>query len=75
MIEKNFFDQPVKNNKLTYENVRKIATDQEDDYATSYLLDYICFKNYYKLIVVYLRKQQVLDADAKAIQQINFKAT
>ena len=75
LIEKNFFDQPVKNNKLTYKNVRKIATDQEDDYATSCLLDYICFKNYYKLIVVYLRKQQVLDADAKAIQQINFKAT
>ena len=26
---KNFFDQPVKNNKVTYENIRKIATDQE----------------------------------------------
>ena len=23
---KNFFDQPVKNNKVTYENIRKIAT-------------------------------------------------
>ena len=28
---KNFFDQPVKNNKVTYENIRKIATGQEDD--------------------------------------------
>ena len=22
---KNFFDQPIKNNKVTYENIRKIA--------------------------------------------------
>ena len=36
---KNFFDQPVKNNKVTYENIRKIATDQGDDYTTGYLLD------------------------------------
>ena len=30
----NFFDQPVKNNKVTYENTRKIATGQGDDYTT-----------------------------------------
>ena len=73
-MEKNVFDQPVKNNKVTYENIRKFATGQGDDYTTVWLLDYIYFKNYYKLIVVDLSKQQVLDADAKAIQQINFKA-
>ena len=28
---KNFFDQPVKNNKVKYENIRKIATGQGDD--------------------------------------------
>ena len=28
---KNFFDQPVKNNKVTYENISKIATGQGDD--------------------------------------------
>ena len=38
---KNFYDQPVKNNKVTYENIRKIATDQGDDYITGCLLDYI----------------------------------
>ena len=69
---KNFFDQSVKNNKVTYENVRKIATSQVDDYTTGFLLDYIYFKNYYKLIVVDLSSQQALDADPKAIQQINF---
>ena len=71
---KNFFDQPVKNDKVTYENIRKNATGQGDDYTTGCLLDYIYFKNYYKMIVVDLSKQQALDADPKAIQQINFTA-
>ena len=44
--EKNFFDQPVKNNKVTFENIRKLATGQGDDYTTGCLLDYIYFKNY-----------------------------
>ena len=71
---KNFFDQPVKNNKVTYGNIRKIATGQGDDYTTGCLLDYIYFKNYCKMIAVDLSKQQALDADPKAIQQINFTA-
>ena len=29
-----FFDQPVKNNLRTYDNIRKIATGQGDDYTT-----------------------------------------
>ena len=29
----NFFDEPIKNNKVTYENIRKIATGQGDDYT------------------------------------------
>ena len=45
---KNFFDQPVKNNKLTYVNIRKFATGRGDYYTTGCLLDYIYFKNYYK---------------------------
>ena len=71
---KYFFDQPVKNDKVTYENIRKIATGWGDDYTTGCLLDYIYFKNYYKMIAVVLSKQQALDADPKAIQQINFTA-
>ena len=73
-MEKNFFDQLVKNDKITYENIRKIATGHGDDYATGCLLDYIYFKNCYKMIAVDLSKQQALDADPKAIQQINFTA-
>ena len=71
---KNFFDQPVKNDKITYEKITKIAIDQGDYYTTDWLLDYVYFQNYYKMIAVDLSKQQALDADLKAIQQINFTA-
>ena len=70
----NFFDQPIKNNKVAYENIRKIATDQGDDYATGCLLDYSYFVDTYKMIAVDLSKQQALDADLRAIQQISFTA-
>ena len=70
----NFFDQPIKNNKVTYENIRKIATGQGDDYTTGCLLDYSYFADTYKMIAVDLSKQQALDADLRAIQQINFTA-
>ena len=69
---KNFFGQPVKNDKVTYENIRKITTCQGDDYTTGCLLDYTYLKKYYKMIAIDLSKQQVLDADPKAIQQTNF---
>ena len=39
----NFFDQPIKSNKVTYEKVRKIATGQGDDNTTGCLLDYSYF--------------------------------
>ena len=37
---KNFFDQPIRNDKVTYENIKKIAIGQGDDYTTGCLLDY-----------------------------------
>ena len=70
----NFFDQTIKINKITYENIRKTATGQGDDYRTSCLLGYAYFKDTYKMIAVDLSKQQVLDADPRAIQQNNFTA-
>ena len=39
----NFFDQPIKNNKVTYENIRKISTGQGDDYTIGCLLDFSYF--------------------------------
>ena len=71
---KNFFDQPINSMTKTYENIRKIATGQGDDYTTSCLLDYCYFKDHYKMTAMYLSKQQALDANPRAIQQINFIA-
>ena len=60
---KNFFDQPI-----IYENIRKIATGQGDDYTTGCLLDYFYFKDHYRMIAIDLSKQQALDADPRTIQ-------
>ena len=70
MDGKFFFDKPIKNDKITCENFIKIAPNQGDDYTTSCLLDYAYFKKYYKMIEIDLGKQQALDADRRAIQQI-----
>ena len=73
MIDRqNLFDQTVKTNLRTYDSIQKIAADSGDDYTTGCLLDYNYFKDYYKIIVIDLSKQQALEAHAKAIQQINF---
>ena len=64
----------MNNNFKTYENIRKIATSLGDDYTTGCLLDYSYFKDHYKMIAIDLSKQQALDADPRAIQQINFTA-
>ena len=64
----NFFDQPVKNNLRTYDNIRKIAIGQGDEYTTGCLLDYNHFNNYCIKIAIDLSKQQAIDADPKAIQ-------
>ena len=44
MDGKNVFDQPVKNDLVTYESIQKIATGQGGDYTTGCLLDYNFFE-------------------------------
>ena len=73
-MAKFFFDQPINSNIKTYENMRKIATGKEDDYTTGCLLDCFYFKDHSKMIAIDLTKQEALDADSRAIQQINFTA-
>ena len=58
-----------KNDKIIYENIRKIATDQGDDYTTGYLVDYPHFKDNYQMIAIDLSKLKVLDDDPRTIQQ------
>ena len=69
----NFFDQSIDSELKTHENIRRIATGLGDHYTTGCLLGYSYFKDCYKMIAIGLSKQ-VLDADPRAIQQINFIA-
>ena len=46
----NFFDQPIKNNKVTYDKIRKIAAGQGYYYTTGCLLDYPYYADTYKMI-------------------------
>ena len=48
----------------------KLKTESEQDYSIGCLLDYKYIKNHYKLIAVDLSRQKELDANPKAIQQI-----
>ena len=57
---------------IKYDEIRKTATGQGDDYITVCLLDYQYFKDHYQLIAVDLSKQKELDADLRAVQQIEF---
>ena len=68
---RNFFDQPINSMSKTNENIRKIAASKGDDYTTGCLLDHPYFKENYKMIAVDLSRQNELDADPRAIQQIN----
>ena len=52
----NVFDQLIQNKKITYDNIRKIATGYGDDYTTGFLFDYLYFIKTYKMIAVDLSK-------------------
>ena len=70
---KKLFDQPVKN-ILKYEKIKNTANGHGDDYTAGCLLNYAYFRDVYKMIAIDLSKTQALDANPKAIQQINFIA-
>ena len=68
----NLFYQTIRNDIKIYENVKKIAIGQRDDYTAVCLLNYSYFIENYKFIAIDLSKHQTLNADPKVIQQINF---
>ena len=72
IYEKNFYGQAIGSDIKRYGGIRKLTTGQGDNYTTGCLLDYDYIKNYYRLKAVDLNKQKELDADPKAIQQIEF---
>ena len=69
---RNFYDQPINDSVKQYNELKKTATGQGDDYTTGCLLDYQYFKDHYNLIAFDLCKQKGLDADSRAIQQVEF---
>ena len=57
---------------ITIDEVRKVSTEQGDDYTTGCLLDFAYFKDNYRVIASDLSKNKALDTDSRAIQQIIF---
>ena len=63
----NFFDQPVRQKLMTYNNIPDIATGQGDAYTTGCLLDKNYFINYNKMMAINLSKKQTVGVDKKNI--------
>ena len=70
---RNFYDNPIESDIEKYREFKKVMIGKGEDYTTGSLLDYNYFKKHYKLVTVDLSKQKELDADPRAIQQIEFK--
>ena len=70
---RNFYDYPIESDIEKYRELKKVMIGKEEDYTTGSLLDYNYFKKHYKLVAADLSKQKELDADPRAIQQIEFK--
>ena len=70
---RNFYDNPIESDIEKYRELKKVMIGEGEDYTTGSLLDYDYFNKHYKLVAVDLSKQKELDADPRAIQQIEFK--
>ena len=70
---RNFYDNPIENGIEKYRELKKVMIAKGENCTTGSLLDFNYFKKHYKLVAVDLSKQKELDADPRAIQQIEFK--
>ena len=70
---RNFYDNPIESDIEKYRELKKVMIAKGEDYTTGSLLDYNYFKKHYKLVAADLSKQKKLDADPRAIQEIEFK--
>ena len=70
---RNLYDNPIESDIEKYRELKKVMIGKGEDYTTGSLLDYNYFDKSYKLVAVDLSKQKELDADPRAIQQIEFK--
>ena len=70
---RNFYDNPIESNIEKYRELKKVMIGKGEDYTTGFLLDYNYFNKHYKLVAVDISEQKELDANPRAIQQIDFK--
>ena len=70
---RNFYGNPIESDIEKYRELKKVTIGKGEDYTTGSLLDYDYFNKHYKLRAVDLSKQKELDADPRAIQQIEFR--
>ena len=70
---RNVYDNPVESDIEKCRELKKVMIGKGEDYTTGSLLDFNYFDKHYKLVAVDLSKQKELDADPRAIQQIEFK--
>ena len=70
---RNVYDNPIESDIEKYRELKKVMIGKGEDYTTGSLLDFDYFKKHYKSVAVDLSKQKELDADPRAIQQIEFK--
>ena len=70
---RNFYDNPIESDIEKYRELKKVMIGKGEDYTTGSLLDFNYFDKHYKLVATDLSKQKELDADPRAIQQIEFK--
>ena len=69
---RNFYDNPIESDIEKYRELKKVMIGKGEDYTTESLLDFYYFDKHYKLVAVDLSKQKELDADPRAIQQIEY---
>ena len=70
---RSFYDNPIESNIEKYRELTKVMIGKGEDNTTGSLFDFNYFNKHYKLVAVDLSKQKELDADPRAIQQIEFK--
>ena len=70
---RDFYDNPIESAIEKYRELKKVMIGKGEDYSTESSLDFNYFDKHYKLVAVDLSKQKELDADPRAIQQIEFK--
>ena len=70
---RNFYDNPIDSDIEKSRELKKVMIGKGEDYTTGSLLDFDYFDKHYKLVAVDLSKQKELDANPRAIQQIEFK--